>query len=142
MVSLLLTLLVCTLVAFKFVALGALVLAGLGLWVVLRLGFRILDRVSALAFGRRPPPARVVWQARPVETRYREEKRPAAAPAVACHPQPVRSSRCGRRSGASWSFWAVGLLVFAAVALGFRANGRVFLDSPRASGQSQAETVV
>jgi hypothetical protein len=113
--------LVAGLLAFKFVVLGALVLAGLLIWVVFRLASRTVGAVSGRAFSRHRPQQYLVPPLRPV-CRY-DNVRPVVQ-YVSAAPQPPIPVSSRRRRSSSWPIWVVVGLVAAFVVLGVRSRGR------------------
>src|SRR5262245_60397040 len=119
MVSSFLSLLIGMLAAFKFVALGTLVLSCIVIWVFLRMAFRALDVVSAKAFGRRRSCAERVQEvrARPA-CRYQQVRPVATLAPPPPRPQLAESTGRPRRPhSSSWPFWAVIGLVVAVILL-------------------------
>jgi hypothetical protein len=107
-------LLVATVTAFKFVAVGTILVALVAIWGLLKLGFRMLDMVSARAFGRRSS-----QRERPVFRYENPPIRPAAQSAPVVQPAPVvlPPPPAPKRSS-SWSGWTwVGLGIVAVAVL-------------------------
>jgi hypothetical protein len=114
-----LTLLIATMLAFKFLALGALILMGVGVWALVRL----LLRAGGVISGRRRP-AEVDAISRPPRPVFRYDEVPPAPQPAAVIEAPKLSVSSRRASSSSWVFWAVLGLVATLALVGFRSRSR------------------